>query len=417
MKFREGFERWLLLSASLILLGCPGSTSVGSGSDKGGSDMTSDAQVCTPGESADCFTCEGDVSEGSQTCTEDGSGWGECECQGVPEPDAGTTQDIVLIAPDEGQGPSQVLTVPLRVHVVKSSTVPELNADSAGLGPHLEPMNEIWAPAGIQFEVESTIEYEALRQDDFAELLETGTQENQELAGSMFRCQPGDCFFDTDQALMNGDRPGYNVVVVASMGQLPVGFYMDTSGFVIHSQDKSPRLLARNLGRAMRLNRSGCGDPCNLMRSGQCGQVPQANNIDSCQAEGAREQAESGSPAPPQVTLKCPCNGLILPGSDECQGHQSSCESEGPTPLPEPGPGPQPGQNQCEVDDDCAAEGKCSLDTGLGCSCIQTPSGMKRCLALCDSEHECPEIPNPNITLQCVEGICRPQGAGPGGGS
>ena len=63
MKFREGFERWLLLSASLILLGCPGSTSVGSGSDKGGSDMTSDAQVCTPGESADCFTCEGDVSE------------------------------------------------------------------------------------------------------------------------------------------------------------------------------------------------------------------------------------------------------------------------------------------------------------------------------------------------------------------
>ena len=121
MKFKEGLKRGCVFIASLVLLACPGSSSVGSGSDQG---AAQDLQICTPGETGDCFTCENSSSSGLQTCNEEGSAWGACECLDVPVQDAVPSKDIVLVAPDEGQEPpTQIVTVPIRVHVVKSSTV------------------------------------------------------------------------------------------------------------------------------------------------------------------------------------------------------------------------------------------------------------------------------------------------------
>jgi hypothetical protein len=399
---------------ALFLFGCPGSDEGQTPADTS-SDASVDVQVCTPGDTSTCFTCDAPDSTGFQTCNEDGNSWGACECSSLPE-DATPSSDESSVEPIEDVVVlPEVFEASLRFHVLKSDTLPELNGVTTAIEEFLVEVNKIWAPTGIVFKLESVLEYEALRQEDFAQLLEEGHQDNPELAQSIFRCEPGNCIFDTDQSLMNGDRPGFNVVSLASMGGLPVGVYSASVGYVFHSQDKPPRLFARSLARALGLNKTGCDDPCNLMRSGQCGPVDEALYLDDCQAQSAQEQLESGSPAPPQTQLQCPCNGLVLPGSDACQGHESSCPAEGGG-DPDPGTGPGQGGGgpfKCTTNDDCVGDDACSNDGGLGCACADHPSGTPRCLPLCDEAHECPELPNPNFTYVCQEDICMPMTGAP----
>jgi len=47
-----------------------------------GSDATSGERVCAPGKVEEC-ACVGGLTKGAQTCEDDGSAWGKCECPGA----------------------------------------------------------------------------------------------------------------------------------------------------------------------------------------------------------------------------------------------------------------------------------------------------------------------------------------------
>ena len=60
------------------------------GDEDSGSPTSGAGDVCEPGEAGDCL-CDDGLSLGTQTCADDGSGWGPCLCD--DSDDGGTTTD------------------------------------------------------------------------------------------------------------------------------------------------------------------------------------------------------------------------------------------------------------------------------------------------------------------------------------
>ena len=65
---------------------------------------------------------------------------------------------------------------------------------------------------------------------------------------------------------------------------------------------------------------------------------------------------------------------------------------------------PPGGPIKCEDQADCDAPGGCEEEATMGCICVPDPGGQKRCIPACNTDADCPKIPD-------MELVCSPEGA------
>ena len=68
------------------------------------------------------------------------------------------------------------------------------------------------------------------------------------------------------------------------------------------------------------------------------------------------------------------------------------------------GGNPPGGPIKCESQADCDAPGGCEEVATMGCICVPDPGGQKRCIPACNTDADCPKLPD-------LELLCSPEGA------
>ena len=192
--------------------------------------------------------------------------------------------------PSAGEGATEleVLVAPIRVHVLQSDTVPALDASltDAEIHDRFGVVNEIWAAAGVRFEVESIQRISAQNEVAFGALIDSGSR----------RAGPAlSEIYDADGLLADG----WNAVLIEDFGQMPPGVYSCNTGVLVAARFFGPNhreapanVLAHELGHALSLPHL-CGEGENLMCAD--GMSPRALFED--QIEAARSQVRQGAPA------------------------------------------------------------------------------------------------------------------------
>lgn len=207
---------------------------------------------------------------------------------GTDGTDASTTDASVA---DGGDGCTDLLTVPVRVHLLRSD-VASLDADlpESELPRLFAAVDEIWAQACIHFELESTIT-ETVSADGAAQF-EAAT-DMMMVADALTALLPRDAMLD----------PGVNVFVIRDLGSLRAGGrYFEPLDSVVWSDTRmdgsrtSPAILAHELGHSLSLTHyDGPGFEQNLMQAGGPGvDISMSRELTADQVAAARAQAATG---------------------------------------------------------------------------------------------------------------------------
>lgn len=185
------------------------------------------------------------------------------------------------------------LKLPVRFHILQS-VEPELNAQMTDeyVNDLATGTNEIWSIADIAFEVDDIRRVTAANTDVFLAAARNGTKGPEALA-AMSSVIP-------DQGLV---APGWNVVVVQSMVNLPPGVYL-TSDLTVLVAFETPYgslhagTLAHELGHSLGLAHVDGSDSYNVMASGPgTARENERTELSDGQIEAARAQAQAGVPA------------------------------------------------------------------------------------------------------------------------
>ena len=168
------------------------------------------------------------------------------------------------------------LIVPLRVHLLSSEDTPALHTTltEADFARILPKMNRVWAPAGIQFRIESLVYDAALPQDH------PDVRNPRDLPGRMPRASRASTAFDVyyvKQLDVNGfySPRGIFVKDTASLHRVEGGI-----------DEPIPRVTAHELGHALSLPHRQ--DTTNLMASGTTGTL--LNDAEIRQARAAAQK-------------------------------------------------------------------------------------------------------------------------------
>lgn len=217
-------------------------------------------------------------------------------CGGEPEPSevgaGGAPGDGEAV--DAGPSDESLLQLPVRFHILQS-VEPEIDAQMTDedVNDLVIGANDVWSIADIAFEVEDIRRVTAANTDVFLAAAESGEKGPESLA-AMSAVIP-------EQGLL---APGWNVVVVQSMINLPPGVYLHADltvlvAFEIPNGSPLPAgTLAHELGHSLGLQHVDGNDSYNVMASGP-GTAPAAERteLSAEQIEAARAQAEAGVPA------------------------------------------------------------------------------------------------------------------------
>jgi len=192
-----------------------------------------------------------------------------------------------------------VITLPVRVHLVQSETMPEMHTTlvEADIRRIFGKVNSVWAQAGIQFEFESIGPTHAV-----APKPETPTQSEYVRIKAMIpkeRLSNGAidvCY--VKQVKPNGFYAGELIVVkdTASLREVPGGL-----------DEPLPRVTSHEIGHALGLAHRQ--DTTNLMASGTTGFSLNETEIATARAKALARPHKGGAPLPPAASDATPARG------------------------------------------------------------------------------------------------------------
>ena len=209
---------------------------------------------------------------------------------------------VCAIAPHSAsaqQSESDVLVLPVRVHMLTSSAVPELNStlSESEVRRVFNETNRIWRQAGIRWEVESVLREAAEAEQAFPSARETGRSGRGRFRSILLQVCPQEHWL----------QGAWNVCVIREFPVPAGGVFFPERRQVLWSElnprgQMHPTILAHELGHSLCLPHDS-ESPNNLMRGGGPGAAvltprdpSTAVELTAAQIAVARRQAATGSP-------------------------------------------------------------------------------------------------------------------------
>lgn len=191
-----------------------------------------------------------------------------------------------------GTDTGEQLVLPLRVHVLESSTVPALDADLSDpeLSQLMTHVNDAWAQANIRWEVVATFHETAVPSEEFQRAIRGEIPLTRDAILSVL-------------PLENRQPGGWDIFVIHDTGVVGIaGAYLGdglavsklTNGGPVDLADFASRVFAHELGHSLSLAHVPCPPEGNLMAPG-C-PAPDRTRLEEFQIERARVQAATGEP-------------------------------------------------------------------------------------------------------------------------
>ena len=183
------------------------------------------------------------------------------------------------------------LTMPVRVHLVQSQSMPEMHTTlvESDIRRIFEKVNMIWSQAGIRFEIESIVHTEAVavipeleRANEFIRVKSMIPE------ASLSATALNICY--VKEVVPNGFFHNGLIVVKDTASLQPVEGGLD---------EPIPRVTSHEIGHALSLNHRQ--DTTNLMASGKTGFSLNAAEIDAARAQAKTFQtSKTENPPPPE---------------------------------------------------------------------------------------------------------------------
>ncbi len=190
------------------------------------------------------------------------------------------------------QSGAQQLVLPVRVHMLTSGAIPELNSTlSEDEVRHVfVEVNAVWQQAGIRWEVESVLREAAKNEGAFPAARETGQSGRGRFRSILLQVCP-------ENQWLEG---AWNVCVIREFPVPAGGVFFPERRQVLWSElnpreEMHPAILAHELGHSLCLPHDP-ESPNNLMRGGPARGQARGVELTPTQIAVARRQAATGSP-------------------------------------------------------------------------------------------------------------------------
>jgi hypothetical protein len=209
------------------------------------------------------------------------------------------------------QADDEVIVLPIRIHMLSSTTAPDLNSTLSDdeLGDVLDEVNLVWEQAGIRWEIESVVREEAVQVEEYLAAFGSRKPGPETMRPVLLKICPQAQWLDR----------GWNVCVIRRFPFRAGGVFLQERGEVVWPEltrgQMYPNMLTHELGHSLCLRHSS-ETPNNLMqkkpppredgRPGPPDGYPtNASRLSLAQIATARKQAAKGTPRARDLT-DCP---------------------------------------------------------------------------------------------------------------